>query len=53
MTKRTKKTKAQVIDISEARGRLRAERRQVLLGEVPPLNRRQRYYKQLAATRKG
>ena len=54
-TKRRKKTKAQVIDIGEARRRLRAERQLSFFDELPPLNRRQLYYQQriAAATRKG
>lgn len=54
-TKRKKKTKAQVIDIGEARRRLRAEQHLSFFDEVPPLNRRQLYYKQriAAANRKG
>ena len=59
-TKRRKKAEAQVIDIGEARRRLRAgrtvhsiaPRASVLLEDVPPLNRRQLYYKQ-RASRKG
>lgn len=53
-TKRTKKAKAQVIDIGEARQRLRAEQQLSFFDELPPLNKRQLcYHQRIATTRKG